>query len=103
MKDKIYDNTFEEVKELAIRNDSCFLIRFQELYPSFTENLLKINPKLKNTELIFCAMIKLNFSSKEIANYLTIQHKSVQTRKNRIRSRLNIKSDVDLYLFFSNL
>ena len=73
-------NTFEELVVLAKQNDSTFLTRFQEVYPKFIDNLLKIDPGLVSSELAFCAMIKLNFSSKEIANYTFIQHKSVQQK-----------------------
>lgn len=48
-------------------------------------------------------MIWLGFSSKEIAQYTFVEHRSVQNKKNRLRKKLNISSDVDLYLFFKNL
>jgi hypothetical protein len=61
------------------------LTRFQEIYPEFCPRLLEINPRLGASELTFCAMIKLNFTSKEIAEYTFIQHKSVQQKKHRLR------------------
>lgn len=100
---EIKDKRLDEVIALAKQNDSTFLARFREVYPDFTEKLLVINPNLENSELIFCAMLRLNFTSKEIANYMFIQHDSVQRKKNRIRKRLNISSDVDLYQFFGKL
>ncbi|WJJ99630.1 helix-turn-helix transcriptional regulator [Elizabethkingia anophelis] len=48
-------------------------------------------------------MIKLNFSSKEIANNTFIQHKSVQQKKHRLRKKLNVPTDQDLYVFFQDL
>ncbi|OPC71041.1 hypothetical protein BAZ12_11695 [Elizabethkingia miricola] len=103
LKTKVYDKSFDEVIDLAKRNDSTFLTRFREVYPGFINKLLEINPDLENSELILCAMLKLNFSSKEISNYLFIQHKSAQQKKSRIRKRLNLPSDADLYLFFGDL
>lgn len=100
---KIQDKSFDEITELAKKNDSTFLARFREVYPDFINKLLEINPDLENSELILCAMLKLNFSSKEIANYLFIQHKSAQQKKNRIRKRLNLPSDTNLYHFFGGL
>ncbi|MDV2445934.1 hypothetical protein CMU93_00280 [Elizabethkingia anophelis] len=103
LKTKVHDKSFDEVIDLAKRNDSTFLTRFREVYPGFINKLLEINPDLENSELILCAMLKLNFSSKEISNYLFIQHKSAQQKKSRIRKRLNLPSDADLYLFFGDL
>lgn len=93
----------EEVIALAKKNDSVFLMKFQEVYPDFIMKLQEINPDLETSELTFAALIKLNFSSKEIATYTFIQHTSVQQRKRRLRKRLNIPSDIDLYQFFNDL
>ncbi|MCL1668176.1 tetratricopeptide repeat protein [Elizabethkingia ursingii] len=96
-------NLFNETVELAKAHDPEFLIRFQELNPEFIQKLKILNPSLETSEISFCAMIRLNFTSKEIANCMDIQHASVQQRKRRIRKKLNIPSDVDLYQFFCDL
>ncbi|QXU50552.1 hypothetical protein KYG33_05795 [Chryseobacterium sp. D764] len=90
---------FEEVSQLAKNNDPEFLTRFQEVYPEFISKLLKIEPELQSTELKFCALLFLNFSTKDIAAYTFVQPQSVQTRKNRLRKRLGIPSDEDIYLW----
>ncbi|WP_300689467.1 hypothetical protein [Chryseobacterium sp.] len=103
LKTHVYTRQLEEVIELARKNDSSFLLKFKELYPDFVSELLKINPDLENSELSFCAMLKLRFSSKEIADYTFVQHRSVQQKKYRIRKRLTIPADVDIYDFFENI
>lgn len=103
LKDKLEDKSTEELIKLARKNDSFFLAKFKEVYPQFVLKLLEINPDLENTEIVFCAMLKLHFSSKEIAQNLVIQHTSVQKRKNRIRKKLGIPSDVDIYDFFDQI
>lgn len=100
---QINNQTFSEVINLAKKNDSTFLTKFKELYPDFCSKLLVINPNLENSELIFCAMLKLNFTSKEISNYLCVQHDSVQRRKNRLRKRLSLPINADLYQFLGEL
>ncbi|MDV3928575.1 hypothetical protein CMT52_15835 [Elizabethkingia anophelis] len=100
LKLRMYDKSFEEVIELAKKNDMVFFTKFTALYPDFVPALQKINPDLKRSELIFCAMLKLNFSSKEIASITGVLHTSVQKRKNKIRKRLHIPSEADLYFFF---
>lgn len=102
LKSKINDS-FDELVSLAKKNDSTFLTRFQEIYPDFCPKLLEINPKLGASELAFCAMIKLNFTSKEIAEYTFIQHKSVQQKKHRLRKKLDVPSDQELFIFFDSL
>lgn len=103
LKSNVYTRQLQEVIELAKKNDSSFLLNFKKLYPDFVQALLKINPDLENSELAFCAMLKLRFSSKEIADYTFVQHKSVQQKKYRIRKRLNIPGEKDIYDFFDQL
>lgn len=100
---EFYNKKYNEVIALARKNDSSFLMRFKEIYPEFIEKLQKINPELENSELTFCAYIKLNFATKEIASYTFVQPGSVQQRKRRLRKRLHLSSDVDLYKFFNEL
>lgn len=97
------NSAFEEVAQMAKNNDPEFLTRFQEVYPDFFPKLLKIEPKLFNTELKFCALLFLNFSSKDIAAYTFVQPQSIQIRKNRLRKRLNISSGEDLYIWMKNI
>lgn len=93
----------ERLVSLAKKNDPLFFNEYQSAYPEIVEKLFEINPKLSANELSFCAMIQLGFSSKEIAQYGFMQHRSVQTKKNRLRKKLQIPSDVDLYFFLQNL
>ncbi|MDB2385523.1 hypothetical protein N9V96_03530 [Polaribacter sp.] len=102
LKQKI-NTAFEEVILLAKSNDPCFLVRFQEVYPNVCEKLLTINPKLVNTELILCAMIWLNFSSKDIATFTFVQPKTVQTKKYRLRKKLMIPKDINIYAWIKSL
>ena len=89
--------------EMAKRNDPEFLSYFKEVYPGYIDQLLAINPNLENSELIFCAMLKLHFSSKEIANYTLVQHRTIQQKKYRIRKKMNIPTETDIYVFFDNI
>jgi len=94
---------FEEVVQLAKNNDPEFLTRFQEVYPNFFPKLLQIDPQLQNSELKFCALLFLNFSSKDIATYTFVQPQSIQTRKNRLRKKLFISSEEDIYIWMKNI
>lgn len=96
------DNSNDEVIVAAKNNDAAFLIKFQEKYADFYTNLTQRHPNLTKSELTLCAYIRLNFSSKEIANYTFVQHKTIQTQKNRLRRKLDISSEVNLYTYFNN-
>ena len=93
----------QEVTELARKNESNFYPRFLDLFPDFEKKLLEINPKLTNSELQFCALLKLNFSSKEIAANTFTAVRTVQNKKYRIRSKLNIPNETDTYVFFNSI
>ncbi|MDR2234988.1 MAG: tetratricopeptide repeat protein [Chryseobacterium sp.] len=103
LKGKMDDTITEKSIELARRNDPSFLKVFREAYPGFIEKILTIDSNLEDSELVFCAMLKLHFSSKEIAGFTSIQHRTVQQKKYRIRKKLNIPQETDTYLFFDQL
>lgn len=103
LKEKISGEDFTELLDLVKSNDLTFIERFEEVNPSLIQNILKINPELTKSELTLCAMIWLGFSSKDIADFTFIQHRSVQTKKGRLRKKLNIPSEMDLYGFFTSL
>ena len=93
----------ENVIELAKEFSPEFMFAFKKLYPQFDKKLLEINPELKISEITFLAFIKLQFCSKEIADYTHTSTKTVQNRKNAIRKRLNIDSNEDLYLWINKI
>lgn len=97
------NDAFKEVLELARKNDPIFLARFKEVYPEFCANLLHLFPCIASSELTFCAYLKLNLSSKEIAKYTFVTIRAVQIRKNRLRKKYNIDSTDDLYIWIQNL
>lgn len=97
------NKSFEEIVILAKENKPQFLTRFNEFYPDFTNRLLNVNNKIQNSEIRFCALLYLNFSTKEIAEFTHISVRTVQTKKYNLRKKLNIPTDVDTYLWFSDL
>lgn len=96
------DIYFEELRDLAMQNDPIFLKQFMEAYPDFIAHLLEKHPELSRSELSLCAMIYLNFSSKEIAEYTFIQHRSVQTNRSRLRKKMDLSPDVDLFRYIKS-
>ena len=100
---QLVNPAFNEVVQLAKSNSPEFPIRFKQVYPEFCKRLLEINPDLQTSDLRFCALISLNFSTKDIAEYTFVSPRSVQSKKYRLRKKLKLDSEADIYLFMSNL
>ena len=96
------NDSFAELLELAKSNDSSFLSRFKDIYPNFYKKITTAYPEMTSGQLKFCALLKLNFSTKEIAQYTFISVRSVEMKKSRLRKQLNISSDVDLNNWMMN-
>lgn len=92
-----------ELIKLIKENNPVFLMYFKEIYPDFTEKLLAITPKIGQSELEFCALLKLKIPTKEIAKYKFIEPKTVQNKRYLIRKKLNIPQDVETYQWFDEL
>ena len=94
---------YSTLVEMLKKNDPAFMSYFGKLFPEFNSTLLKINPKLIASDLEYCALLKLNIPTHNIAQYKNITTKSVQNKKYHIRKKLNIPTDVDTYVWFSDL
>lgn len=92
---KINENKFNDLILLAKKNSPEFLILFKEVYPGFVLKLKEKDPKIRSSELAFCALAFLNFSTKDIAEYTFVTIRAVQIRKNRLRKKYNISSNED--------
>ncbi|MFC4685909.1 hypothetical protein ACFO4P_03075 [Epilithonimonas pallida] len=89
--------------ELAKKNDRSFHLKFSELFPTFNQKLLEVNPQLTHSDLEYCALIKLKFDTKEIALYKKTSIVSVESKKYRIRKKLNIGTDENIYTWLMNV
>ncbi|CAI8813820.1 tetratricopeptide repeat protein [Chryseobacterium sp. IT-36CA2] len=103
LQDTRLDKAREELINLAKEDAPEITMKFKEAYPELNEKLLQIQPNLVNTEIAFCAYLKLNFTTKEIATFIGVTPRAVQIRKNRLRKKLNIPSDEDIYLWMDGL
>lgn len=74
-----------------------FIDKFNLINPTFISSLAKAYPALNHSELIFCALVRLNLSFKEIASILHIAHRSVHIKKYRIAKKMALPDDQDFY------
>lgn len=72
---------------------------FDMVHGDFISRLKKRYPQLSANDLKTCAMIKMNLSSKEMAQILNITLKGVELSRYRLRKKLKLNSNVNLFDF----
>ncbi|MGQ1784866.1 MULTISPECIES: hypothetical protein [unclassified Saccharicrinis] len=73
-----------------------FHLRFTQTNDQFYKRLLDLHPELTPTDLKHCALIKLNFDSKEMSHLLGISINSVHMARSRIRKKLGLNREDSL-------
>lgn len=101
--DTIEAQKLVELSELAFVNHAVFLIKFEEYYPNFTTKIESLIPNLIPAEYEVISLLKLNFTTKEIARITNSTVRSVESKKYRIRKKLKIPKDLDIVIFLSQL
>jgi len=96
-------NSINHLTNLALNNDPSFYLSFLDIYPDFGKKLLKINPMIKISDIEFCAYIKLNLETKQIATLKKMSVRAVEGKKYRIRKKLDISIDENMYIWLSDL
>ncbi len=76
--------------------------KFNAANPEFIHRLSGGFPALTPTELNVCALLKINLSSKDIANLLNIAPRSVDIYRSRIRKKLGLEAETNLTSFLSS-
>ncbi|PRB06093.1 hypothetical protein CQ046_02655 [Chryseobacterium sp. MYb7] len=92
---KKLSNVHDELIQLVKNADPSFMNRFRELYPEFCNNLTSKYNHLTLNDLRLCAFIKLNFSNKQIADYDHISLRTVESKKYRLRKKLELPKEID--------
>ena len=68
---------------------------------SFIEQLSKKYPSLTRVELKICSMIKINLSTKEIANLLYLSTRTVESHKYNINKKIRLKPRQNIVTFLN--
>lgn len=88
---KLIDNNLNDNKDW-----SFFEKAFNNADKDFFGKIKKEHPDLTPNDLRFCAYLRLNLSSKEMAPLLNISTKSVETKRYRLRKKLGLEHDDSL-------
>lgn len=76
-----------------------FAIYFDQVYNNYLATMKEKFPNLSATDLKLCAYLRLNLSSKETAQLLNISLKGVEISRYRLRKKLQLPTEVNLYDF----
>jgi DNA-binding CsgD family transcriptional regulator len=84
------------------KNWEQFAVHFDKVHSDFLVSIKAAYPNLTPAELKLCAYLRLSLSSKEIAQIMNITIKSVELGRHRLRKKLKISPDVNLFNFLLN-
>ena len=103
--EKVISAILSEINSnLNLDNDwDTFKLHFEEIHPDFFKRLKEKYPNVTNEELKLCAYLRVNLSSKEIAQLLNITAIAVNKRRNRLRKKIFIDQTVNLYEFMAKI
>lgn len=73
-----------------------FTRHFDQVHGDFLSNIKRDHPGLTPQEIKLCAYLRMNMSSKEIANLLNISVRGVEISRYRLRKKLNISRETNL-------
>jgi len=76
-----------------------FSIHFNNVHGDFLVKLSDRYPALKAHELKLCAYLRMNLSSKEIAQLMSISVRGVEISRYRLRKKLNISTETNLFQY----
>ncbi len=80
-----------------------FANHFDQVHNNFLDTLKHLYPKLSANELKLCAYLRINLSTKEIAQLLNISNRGVEISRYRLRKKLDIPHGESLYNFLYSI
>lgn len=84
-------------------DDKTFEIQMDELHQEFFKKLKDRFPTLSGNDLRLCAYLRVGLNSKEIADILNIQPSSSYISRSRLRKKLSLRPEEDLYDFLNKV
>ncbi|HEY4288958.1 MAG TPA: triple tyrosine motif-containing protein [Puia sp.] len=80
-----------------------FAVHFDKVHSDFLQILKSTYPALSAHELKLCAYLRMNLSSKEIAQLENISTRGVEISRYRLRKKLKISTETNLFDFLMEL
>lgn len=93
----------KQIKQLKTndKNWENTFTHFQEVHPLFFDALAQVFPNLTSNDLKLCAFLKMNLSTKEIANLTGVTEIAVSKSRNRLRKKLNMPLGENIIQFIN--
>ena len=79
-----------------------FQIHFDRVHGDFSKRIRSAFPGLTPQEMKLCAYLRLNLSTKEIAQLMHISVRGVEISRYRLRKKLGLEREVNLLEFILN-
>lgn len=100
-----FRNLLKLIREVEKSNEDWdqFAIHFNNVNFDFFDHLKQAYPDLTPNDLKLCAYLRMNLSSKEIAQLLNITLKAVEIARYRLRKKLQLLPDTNLTDFLTQL
>ena len=95
----------QKIKDL-LRTENLndrFEKHFEDVYPGFFKSLIRYSSKLTQNDLRFCAYLKMNQSTDEIAKLTSISIRTVESKKYRVKKKFKIGKDQSLTGFIHSI
>lgn len=83
--------------------DKTFEIQMDELHQEFYKKLKEKFPGLSLNDLRLCAYLKIGLNTKEIADLLNVLPSSAFITRSRLRKKLELKPEEDLYDYLNRI
>ena len=97
---KLIENTNAQINENSWED---FEQQFDKVYSGFYKELSLKFPTLTAGERKLCSLLRMNLSSKEIANIIFQEPASIDVARYRLRQKLGLEKDENLVGFLNNL
>ncbi len=97
------NNALRTISVSNNKNWEEFKLRFVDVNKEFYDKVFERFPNLSQGDQKICALIKLNFSSKDMAKLLGISVESVHTSRHRIRKKMNLDRSINLEDFINSI
>ncbi len=96
------------VKTLSIEENldkewEYFTKHFDKVHSDFIVVLKEHHPDISNNEMKLCAYLRMNLSTKEIAQLMNISIRGVEISRYRLRKKLNLSSEINLFDYLINI
>jgi ligand-binding sensor domain-containing protein/DNA-binding CsgD family transcriptional regulator len=80
-----------------------FTKHFDKVHSDFVKQLKEVHPNLTGNELKLCTYLRMNLSTKEIAQLMNISVRGVEISRYRLRKKLSLGSEVSLFDYLLKL